>query len=451
MDKKNEVKFKAEQQAKFFSDYLSDKRILIADPSSVSRSALAKILTTMGAKIGHISLAMNFRTAEEEIKKNAPKVLICDYDLGKNCGLDLLQKQRLQNSDAKDSLFILVTGNTSQTAVARAAEEDVDTYIIKPFTPETLRNSILKAALAKLQPSEYLKTIERGKLELSQAKVDDAIKTFEFAKSLDPAPALACSYLGQAHLMKKVMNSAEGSYQRGLEFNKIHYKCLVGLYETLMAGNRPRDAYEVIKKISHYFPANPQRLTAVLRLAIVTQSYEDVERYYRIFTGLDNRNEEIIKYICAALVVCGKYYLGQKHGTRAMELFQKAATAASSRTHILREIILGLLESNYVQQAEDFLKKFPPETQNSVDYHAMNYLLTNRVLLPSLIIERGRELLGKGIYDPMIYKILIQRSIEMGLTPSAEDLIRDGIARWPDQKELFDKELKRIADAENAA
>ncbi|MGZ3709582.1 MAG: response regulator, partial [Bdellovibrionota bacterium] len=121
-----------------FSKFLAVNSVVIADSSSTSRSYLANLLVKMGAKTSSIGLASSFEDALEEIARVKPKIIICDYDLEKRCGLDLLQEQRKQNPDAKDRLFILVTGNSSQTAVARAAEEDVDTYIIKPFTAETL-------------------------------------------------------------------------------------------------------------------------------------------------------------------------------------------------------------------------------------------------------------------------------------------------------------------------
>lgn len=438
-------------QQKAFESFVSDKKILIADSSGGARASIAGVLTQMGAKMSQITLVQGFTEAEAEIEKYAPAIVIADYDLGKRCGLDLLQRQRAARPDLKESIFILVTGNTSQSAVAKAAEEDVDTYVIKPFTAGVLKASILRAVLMKIDPPEYVKVIERGKKELSEGKVDDAFRTFEFSKTLDSAPALSCFYTGQVQDMKKAAETAEGDYSKGLQYNKIHYKCLVGLYENYMNRKKHSDAYDVIKRISHYFPANPQRLTAVLRLAVMTGSYEDVERYYRIFTNIDERNEEMIKYVCAALVVCGKYYLQQNFGTRAIELFQKAAITASGRTRILREIIIALLDSGLAKQADEFLRRFPPETQSGVDYQAMNLLIMDQMSPRSQVIEKGRELLSKDLHDPIIYRILIRRSVEASLTHAVEDLLRAAQQRYPDQKATFEKAAGVSAPATAAA
>ena len=428
-------------QAKLFNGYILDKKIVIADPSGASRVTIANILTGMGVKTAQIRLTSSYVEAEQEIEKNKPHLVIADFDLGKRCGLDLLQRQRSKKTENQTSIFILVTGNTSQSAVARAAEEDVDTFIIKPFTAGTLRNSILKAVINKIDPPEYVKVIDRGKKEFADLKFDDAMKTFELAKTLDSAPSLGCYYVGQVHDSKQTPDTAQTDYSKGLEYNKIHYKCLVGLFENYMARKKFHEAYNVIKKVSQYFPANPQRLTSVLRLAIMTQSYEDVERYYRIFTSIEERSEEMIKYVCAALVVCGKYYLQTNFGSRALELFQKAAITASGRTRILREIIGALMEHDMPQQADEFLKRFPPETQSGSDYAAMNLLILDNTTPKGLVIEKGRALLNKECHDPVIYKILIKRSAEAGFTEAAEELVKKGIAKYPDQKAVYEKTL----------
>lgn len=429
-------------QAKAFEAYLSDKKILIADANASSRAGLANLFCQMGAKMTQVTLTSSYTEAEEAIAKIAPKIVVTDYDLGKRCGLELLQRQRAANPSFKDSLFILVTGNTSQSAVAKAAEEDIDTYIIKPYTAGVFKSTIIRTALTKIDPPEYLKVIERGKKEMQEGKLDDAFKSFEYSKSLDSMPALSCYYMGQVEDIKKALESAEGDYAKGLEFNKIHYKCLVGLYENFMTRKKHVEAYSVIKKVSQYFPANPQRLTAVLRLAIMTQSYEDVERYYRIFTNIDERNEEMIKYVCAALVVCGKYYLQQNFGSRALELFQKAAVTASGRTRILREIIIALLDFGLSKQADEFLRRFPSDTHKGLDYVTMNLLVMDHVSPRSLVIEKGRELLSKDYHDPLIYRVMIRRSVEAGLGHAVDDLMREAVKRFPDQKAAFEKAAK---------
>lgn len=432
----------AEKQRKIFSKYLSDKRIVIADPNKTSRTALAHILNQMGAKAVNMVLAGTYQVAEEELKRAKPNIVISEYDLGKRCGLELLQSLRQDNPEFKKCLFVLVTGNGSQSAVARSAEEDVDTFILKPFNQDSLRANIMKTALAKINPSEYMKTIEVGKGQMSEGKFDESIETFKSALKMDKTPSLAYFYIGQAQVLKKMLQEAEGEFSTGLNINKIHYKCMVGLYDVLASQKQHVKAYETIKRISQYFPANPQRLAAVLRLAIVTKSYEDVERYYRMFTNMENRNEELIRYICAALVVCGKYYLLSSNSTRALEVLKNAAISAGGRTKILREIITTLIEFDLVKQAEEFLKRYPADTHKQPDYLSMEMLLVDKTRPASAVLDHGRQLVSQGINDPLIYQVLIRRSAEVGFNDAAEDMVAKASNLYPDKKAMFAKTLE---------
>ena len=431
-----------DKNAKLFEKYIADKKILIADVSASSRAGLAKTMINLGAKATLITLAQSYAEAEQEMARIKPHVVLCDYNLGPRCGLDLLQEQRKQNPDSKNSLFVLVTGNTSQSAVAQAAEEDIDMFILKPYTIEVLRNSIIRGAISKIYPSDYVKTIEEGKKLLFAGKADESMVIFERAMKLDPKPSLACFYHGQASLMKQALEPAQKKYSEGLEFNKIHYKCLVGLFELLMTKKLYNEAYDTVKRIARYFPANPQRLNTVLRLAIMTKNYEDIERYYQAFIAMDERNEDLVRYVCAALVVCGKFYLQKNLASRALELFQKAGTTASGRVNILREIIMALLSFDLAKEAPEFLRRFPPDAQSGPDFLALEYAVLDKSAPAGVVIERGRQLVAKGVHDSLIYKVLIRRSRETGFQDSAESLTHDALAKWPDQKDEILKALQ---------
>ncbi len=415
-----------------FTDYLGDRKILVADTSSVARSAICKVLGSMGARGSSILTASTYEDAEELIKSQHPLVVICDYDLGRKCGLELIQRQRASVPDVKRGLFILVTANTSQTAVAQAAEEDIDSYVLKPFTPAGFRSAFLMAVLTKVNPSDYMMTIERGKTLMGKGKIDEAISEFASAVKMDPSPSLAFSYLGQAHMVQAALNDAQGDYIKGLEYNKFHYKCLVGLYEVLMATQRHMQAYEVIRRIAQFFPANPSRLGAVIRLAILTTNYEDVQKYYAIFTMLDERTEELIKTVCAGMIIAGKHLAKRGDKEKALEHFTKAAMSSAGRTRILRETVIGLTECGMIHEAEQFLGRFPAETRTGADYLVADLVVAERVEPASKVLERGRAVLARNAYDPMVYKILIRRALELEKDDVAEEFLLEGGKRFPD-------------------
>jgi len=202
-----------------------------------------------------------------------------------------------------------------------------------------------------------------------------------------------------------------------------------------------------VKKISQYFPANPQRLTSVLKLAILTQSYDDVEKYYQVFTKIDERSEEIIKYVCAALVICGKYYLQRKVPSRALELFNKAGITAQGRARILQDIIVTLIEFRMAKDAQEFLKRFPPEQQSLAPYLTLKLLIADGMgANPGVIIGEGRKMIADNLHDPLLYELLIRLAADSQmLTDYAQSLIEQAQKRWPEQKARFAKHGPKAA------
>lgn len=432
-----------------FGEYLASQRIFVVDTSSASRARLAKTLCDLGAKMHQINLYSDFPTAEAALPQINPKVLVTDYYLGGRSGFDLIEMQKKLQKGEKDNLSILVTANSTQSTVARAAEEDVDTFILKPYTIDSFTATLINASMAKLFPSQYIKLINEGKELLVAANPDAAMQLFEKAKELDPKPTLACFYLGQAEAMKKAMEEARGEYQEGLSHNSIHFKCLVGLFDLLMERGELKEAYNIVKRIAQYFPANPKRLSTVLRLAVTTHNFEDIENYYKIFVDLDERSDELVRHICSALIVTGKHFLMRQAEQQALASFEKAAVSAAGRTAYFRWIIENLLDYGLVKQAEEQLKRFPADTQEQPDFLASKFLVSDRQVVPTLSVTLGREVLNKGVQNVRVHLALIKRLIECKIFEQAEALIQEGLAFWP-EKEVEFKSLSQLLEQKAA-
>jgi tetratricopeptide (TPR) repeat protein len=432
----------SEKQSRLFREFVQGKQVMIVDSRSFSRTVLARALVDIGVQMSQITLESSYQSASESIAKRCPELLISEYDLeGGFCGLDLLVEQRRNNQNSQRSLFILITGNTSQAAVARAAEEDVDGYLLKPYTNDGLRMAIMKYAVEKAYPSPYTQTIERGKEKLLNSDLESALQVFEEAMPLDPKPALAFFYHGMVYQHKQTYSDAEHDFNEGLHRNRLHYKCLVALFDLYMGQKRNKEAYEVVRRMSRYFPANPDRLATVLRLAVMNEAYEDIERYYQLFLKLDARDELLIRYVCAALIICGKYYLQKHENKRAVELFNRAKATGARNPKFLKEIIMSLLSHHLIVEAGEFLASYPVELQGTPDYLGLRYAVDERNFSRGESIAKGRELLSKGVQEYPVYLALIQRSIEVGYADHAEKLLSDAISQWPDKE----RELKEVA------
>jgi tetratricopeptide (TPR) repeat protein len=298
----------------------------------------------------------------------------------------------------------------------------------------------MKYATDKIYPSDYNLKIEAGKRKLEEKEIDSALALFTEAMQLDAKPALAYFYHGFTEEVRMTLSNAESDYGQGLSFNRIHFKCLFALFELFMKQNRNKEAYELAQRMARYFPANPDRLATVIKLAVINEAYEDIERYYQLFCKLDSRNETLVRYVTASLIACGKHYLQKKNFARAVELFARAKSTGLRNPKVLREIILSLLLAELAAEAQVFLEAYPAGLQGTGEFLAMRYASTERNLQLGASIAAGRKLLSEGVQEYILYATLIRRSIEGGFLDHAEQLLHDALRLWPEK----DPELQRI-------
>ncbi|MBC7397500.1 MAG: response regulator [Bdellovibrionales bacterium] len=420
-------------------EYLNNNSILIVDTVTTARVNLAGILTKFGAVRQKMSLVGSVEEAKAEIKKLKPKIIFSDFNIGSESGLELIQNQKAEylKENIKDTIFILVTTNASQSVVARASEEDVDTFVIKPYTIETLKKALLQSVQVKLMPNRYLQLIEEGKDRLGGTLYDEAVLLFEQATHENPEPSLACYYYGQTEFLRISLEESEHKFQQGLSYNSIHFKCLVGLYDLLASQKKYTEAYDVIRTIAQYFPANPQRMATVLRLAIITENFQDMEGYYSIFLKIGERSDDLIKSMCSALVVTGKYYLRTQFPTRALEVFEKAAISAAGRTVFLFYIIETLIDFKMLADADRFLNRLHAVAPGSHEYLAGKFLISSQELDLEQAIKLGRDTVRASVEIASVHEKLIQLCVRGGYREAADELYRFACSRWPEKQGNF--------------
>lgn len=399
---------KAHERKEIFKKFIEENEVLILDKNVSSRNRLVKIFFDLGARRDMIHTAGYLDEAEEIVNTRNVGIILSEYMIGGGSGFDLFKKIRKKNPDSKFPCLILVTSNMSQTVVAKAAEEDVDSFIIKPYTIQSIHENLLATIAFKINPPDYIQKIEEGKELLKNAQFSQAIDIFKEACLLDEKPSLALFYLGQANYLKRKFEGAEVSYETGLNYNDIHFKCLMGLYDLYREEQKFDDAYRVVKKIIDYFPTNTERFRQIIRLAIQTRNFGDFDKFYEVYKNLEERELELTKILGAGLYIAGKYYLSMGHPQRALALFEKAAISCFEFPHYLRSIITVLVDYNQVDEAHKFLRRFPAGSTDTEDYRISSFLIASRDTIDTdKIIKMGIEIYNSGIADKRLFTILI--------------------------------------------
>lgn len=116
-------------------------KILVVDDFATMRKIIKNILTQLGFK--DIVEADDGSTALEILKKQKVDLIISDWNMPKMPGIELLKAVR-SDENLKDIKFIMVTAEAQKENVVEAIKHGVNQYVVKPFTPETLKEKLEK-------------------------------------------------------------------------------------------------------------------------------------------------------------------------------------------------------------------------------------------------------------------------------------------------------------------
>ena len=398
-----------EKKRKMVQEFLVKNKVLIVDKTGSSRRRLVKTINDLGAKSNQTFSVTAFGEAKEIVTKDKPQLIICDYMIAGGSGFDLFKFIRESYPKETNKMcLILVTSNISQTAVAKAAEEDVDSFIIKPYTVQSFEENIINTIVAKIYPTKYMLEIENGKILLEEGKPAESIPVFENAAKLDPKPSLALYYIGQAKYMMQVLEDSKASFNEGLKINNIHFKCQMGLYTIFKNEKMWVNAYKVIRNIAKYFPASAERLKEVVHLCIKTNNYPDLEEYYNLFLELDDRPEDVIIYVCSGMYILGKWNFMEKNTPKGKEIYEKLVVSCAGNTKVLRSMITVLSYYGEYQQAQKYLSRFQGDATQGQDFLIAACYAECGSLDPNQKMKTAVEVYNSGCREILLFEYLIE-------------------------------------------
>jgi two-component system chemotaxis response regulator CheY len=122
-------------------------RLLIVNEMTTMRKMVVDACRDLG--MTDLTEAENVADAWQKMNEaTSPfRVVISEWEMTQATGMDLLKRIR-RDSKLGKTPFILLTSEAGQDKIVEAAKAGVSAYIVKPFTPEILKEKI-KAALEK--------------------------------------------------------------------------------------------------------------------------------------------------------------------------------------------------------------------------------------------------------------------------------------------------------------
>jgi two-component system, chemotaxis family, chemotaxis protein CheY len=114
-------------------------RILIVDDSSTMRRIIINTLNKIGFR--DIVEASNGREGIDRLSSGDIEMIITDWNMPEMSGIDFIRHVRREPELSKLPV-LMVTTNAAKDDIVEALQAGVNNYVIKPFTPETLREKI---------------------------------------------------------------------------------------------------------------------------------------------------------------------------------------------------------------------------------------------------------------------------------------------------------------------
>ena len=122
---------------------------LVIDSNQSSRSVMVRNLRDFG--FGLVKHAGRVQDAREILEQRRFDVVLCDnhFENSSESGQELLEELRREQMLPYSTVFIMVTGDATYQKVAEAAEAALDSYLIKPFSANTLFERLKEARQRK--------------------------------------------------------------------------------------------------------------------------------------------------------------------------------------------------------------------------------------------------------------------------------------------------------------
>jgi len=114
--------------------------VLIVDDSKVMRAMILKTMKMAGLPLGEIYQAANGQEGLDALGENWIDLVIVDINMPVMNGEEMIDHMR-SNPEYADTPIVVISTEGSETRIERLRERGAH-FIHKPFTPETIRDTI---------------------------------------------------------------------------------------------------------------------------------------------------------------------------------------------------------------------------------------------------------------------------------------------------------------------
>jgi len=120
-------------------------RFLVVDDSTTMRRIIINTLNKAGYQ--DCGEAANGRAGLERLAESGADLVITDWNMPEMGGIEFIRAIRA-NAATRELPVLMVTTNAAKDDIVEALKAGISSYIVKPFTPDTIKQKI-EALLAR--------------------------------------------------------------------------------------------------------------------------------------------------------------------------------------------------------------------------------------------------------------------------------------------------------------
>jgi DNA-binding response OmpR family regulator len=300
---------------------LKHKRALVVDDFANVR----KSITVMLEDLGFVTVmeANSGDSATKLIRESKYDLVLCDFNLGLGRdGMRLLEEWRRLKLMPEDTIFVLITGETSRSVGISAIEFQPDDYLAKPFTTDVLkvrlgrwfqRRQVLLPLLVSLDKKDwqavanaargindsyprYRSTAQKYLIEalIRQKKLGEA-ETFLYEVLEKRYECWAQTSLHRIELLQKKFDSAEKGLKAVLELDPNELIAYDYLVDALVQQEKEDEAQTLLEEVISRAPRSIDRQLRLVKVAQANLNFRRANQAQKdiLYLAADTMHESV--------------------------------------------------------------------------------------------------------------------------------------------------------------
>jgi CheY-like chemotaxis protein/Tfp pilus assembly protein PilF len=374
---------------------LETMSILVVDDLKSMRLTIRKMLRNL--EIGKmLRFAENGKEGLDILNNTPCDLVLIDWNMPVMNGTQMLDHIK-KNKALRDLPVIMVTAENERDIVLEVAETEIDAYLLKPLTLESLDRKIRsvvenannpdKASLHLLKVREleeagdYVGAIEQArlaliykpsaskilrKLGLLHFKIDKpgiGEKCLQKAMSVNRQDTITRDHLARHYLEKREYEKAARVYLEILSLSRKYFAKAMDLGEKLIMCGYKSQAIEIFSKVIAKSRRNNALKEKVIDICLENKEYDYPKKLLTLFIQENPSNDDLLYKAGLVFQDIGDF-------DKALEYFQRVDSLKKGHVQAKLQIARIYYINRKIFKADDYLNqilRIDPKNQEAID------------------------------------------------------------------------------------